>query len=259
MTITRKSIHQQLGEFLRQRREACKPEYFGLAAERRRTPGLRREEVAEMAGISTDWYARLEQGRESQPSRQTMLALAQTLRLTDAEQKHLFRLGNGKGYGEFKKEVVPTNLANLVHGLTTPAYITGARKDMVCWNAAAVDLFRDFGDLPDEERNTLYQMFTEPRLKSLFVDWKSEARSMLEGFRADYDLWAHTPEFAGLVATLNQKSPEFRRWWRLHAVQTRTTGVKHMSHARLGSIRVRYSTFQCEEAPHLTLILYTMA
>jgi transcriptional regulator with XRE-family HTH domain len=252
------SIHQQLGDFLRQRRERLAPGKVGLStSSRRRTPGLRREEVAELADISVDWYARLEQGRESLPSKATVEALARALLLSPMDRSHLLNLAIGDPGRVFKKEAVPTHLANLIHELSLPAYIIGARFDLLCWNKAATEMFRDFSKIPEKERNTLYQMFTSRELRKTYPDWESDARAMLETFRVNYDFWAHSAEFVALKDELRSLSVEFKRWWKAHGVRTKASGVKLIRHRSLGQMKLLYSTFQSNDNPDLKLVLYT--
>lgn len=255
--VTSKSVHEQLGEFLRQRRERSDPGEFGFKdAGRRRTPGLRREEVAELAGISTDWYVRLEQGRESLPSKATVEKLAEALRLSAAERAHVLRLAVGSTGRVFKREAVPPHLAALIEELPTPAYVVGARCDLLCWNKAAVDLFRDFSKIPLPRRNTLLQLFTSPEVRNRYPKWEEEARSALESFRITYDFWSHSPEFNELVDQLNRESPEFARWWKAHEVRPKPSGKKVMTHPKHGRITLLYSTFQANDNPDLRLVLY---
>src|ERR1700728_4050651 len=151
------SNSKQLGEFLRRRRERLSPRDCGLpAGGRRRTPGLRREEVAERSGISVDWYIRLEQGRDSLPSRATAEALSKALKLGPTDRPHLIRLASPATRRAFIKENAPPNLVALVEGLNTPAYLIGARFDLLCWNRKAVELFRDYSKIPEPSRNSLY-------------------------------------------------------------------------------------------------------
>jgi len=250
----------ELGDFLRSRREKLSPKTVGLPlGRRRRTPGLRREEVAELAGISADWYVRLEQGRGSLPSRQTIDALAKALRLTPADHAHLLSLALGPPRRSFKRETVPANLVQLVKHLKSPAYIIGTRFDMLCWNRHAAKLFRDYSKIPEKERNTLYQMFTSPEIKDRYPDWASEARGMLENFRTNFDFWSDAPEFLELVEDLKRLSSEFRRWWKDHGVRKRTSGKKVIRHPTLGTITANYATFQASEDPRLTLVIYDVA
>jgi transcriptional regulator with XRE-family HTH domain len=251
------SVHQQLGELLRQRRETSNPRDFGITAGgRRRTPGLRREEVAELTGISVDWYVRLEQGRESLPSRATVEKLAEALHFSATERAHILRLTLGSTGRVFKRESVPPHVATLVEGLSTPAYVVGARRDLLCWNEAAIELFRDFSKIPVAKRNTLLQMFTSPEVRSRYPRWEDEARSALEDFRLTYDFWSHSPEFNALVDELRTDSREFARWWKAHQIRPKPSGRKLITHPRYGRVTVVYSTFQSNENPDLRLVLY---
>ncbi|AKU95556.1 DNA-binding protein [Labilithrix luteola] len=252
------SVHQQLGELLRRRRETADPVAFGFPGGRRRTPGLRREEVAERAGISVDWLVRLEQGRESLPSRSTVDALASALRLGENDHAHLLRLALGTSTPDrsWKRETVPPHLAALVRDLATPAYVLGARSDLLVWNDAAVDLFRDFSKVPVAERNTLLQLFVSPEVRARYPRWEEEARGALESFRITYDLRSHVPEFQALVDRLIRESREFARWWKAHEIRPKPSGKKMMVHPRLGRVRMTYSTFQSNDDPDLRLVLY---
>ncbi len=169
---------RELGDFLRARRGRLTPESVGLPHRRqRRTPGLRREEVAELAGIGVDWYIRLEQGRPVTPSIGTVDALARALRLTELEHQHLRALAGGGGHRPFQPETAPPALLRLLESLTQPAYVTGRRRDLVAWNAAADEVF-DFSSLAEDQRNILVSMLTHPRSRDLFGrDWADEAQA----------------------------------------------------------------------------------
>jgi transcriptional regulator with XRE-family HTH domain len=249
--------NRQIGELLRQRRERLNPADCGLPVmPRRRTPGLRREEVAELSGISVDWYVRLEQGRDSLPSRTTVDALAKALRLSPADHAHLVNLALGPPRRRFEKEIVPPHLVRMVADMNGPAYIIGARFDLLCWNRHAVALFRDYSKILAGQRNSLYQMFTAPEMKERYPEWEEEARGMLESFRVNYDFWSDSPEFIELVTDLKRLSPEFQFWWTDHGVRTRSSGEKVMRHPTLGMIQVDYATFRANDDPRLTLVVY---
>lgn len=255
-SMSRRTVHEQIGELLRRRREQTNPIELGFPPGRRRTPGLRREEVAERAGISVDWYVRLEQGRESLPSKATVEALANALRLSAMERSHLLRLALGTSGRPFVRETVPAHVVDLVNGLSTAAYVIGARCDLLHWNRAAVGLFRDFAKVPVAERNTLLQLFVSPAVRSRYPRWEEEARGALESFRVTYDFWSHAPEFNALVDELTARSPEFAQWWESHEIRPKPSGKKLMIHPELGRIRVAYSTFQSNDAPSQRLVLY---
>jgi len=253
------STNKQLGEFLRLKRESLSPKDLGLpVSKRRRTPGLRREEVAELAGISADWYMRLEQGRDSLPSKMTADALAKVLKLTPAERSHLLRLSRGSSSRVFKKESVPNDVVKLVQKLPTPAYVIGARFDILCFNSVLDEAFPELTKGTSSlEKNILYKIFMTPDARTYFINWDKEARDMLEGFRISYDLWAHAPEFIELVEKLKSISPEFRKWWKSHGVLPKVSGEKEIQHEKWGKMKLSYSLFQLVGLPDLKLVLYS--
>src|SRR5215471_4181362 len=173
----------ELGDFLRSRRERLSPMAVGLPiGRRRRTPGLRREEVAELAGIGVDWYVRLEQGRSVSPSVTTVDALARALRLSKVEHAHLRDLTRNADQRAFVRETVPEALRHLVEGLSQPAYITGRRWDVLVWNKAADEIFA-WGKLPEEDRNVLICILTLPATRKLFGKaWHDQARRVVAQF-----------------------------------------------------------------------------
>lgn len=248
----------ELGEFLQSRRARLKPGDIGLAVEgRRRAAGLRREEVARRAGISTEWYVKLEQGRVISPSTETLASLAQALMLGAVEEAHLRALAQGGREGRFLREAVPEVLRIVVEGLAEPAYVTGERWDILAWNGAAVKLFTDFGALPDEDRNILVYMLLDPAARKLFGgSWAAEAQRMVSLFRVNYDLWAPDAAFVELVERLHAGCPEFTAWWREHGVSAPVSGEKHLMHAARGPLDFRYSTFKANDDPRLKLSIY---
>ncbi len=250
-----------LGDFLRSRREKLSPAAAGLStAPRRRTPGLRRQEVAELAGIGIDWYIRLEQGRAISPSVTTIDALARALRLSKVEHAHLWALARNVDRRVFTRESVSEALRRLVESLNQPAYITGRRWDVLAWNEAAADIFTDFGRLAEADRNILSYVLTAPDARRLFgAAWGDEARRMVAQFRATHDLWAGDPAFISLLERLRQGSPEFATWWEAHDIRSGGAGRKLLNHPRHGELAFEYATFQANEDPSLKLAIYTPA
>ncbi|MGQ7933909.1 helix-turn-helix transcriptional regulator [Paraburkholderia sp. D1E] len=255
MTATTRT---QFGDFLRSRRKKLTPDAAGLNdGRRRRTPGLRREEVAELAGIGVDWYVRLEQGRVVSPSESTLDALAQALRLDKAEAAHLRALARRDEPRAFVRESVPPTIERLVASLDLPAYVTGRRWDLLAWNAAAEDLL-GFNRLAEADRNILIYMFIEPEARRLFAaSWSDEAHRMIALFRASHDLHAGDPAFVALVERLCANSGEFAKWWSTHDVRSGVSGQKVFVHAQRGTQRYEYSTFQANDDPALKLAIYT--
>lgn len=250
---------RELGDFLRSRRERLTAETAGLpSGHRRRTPGLRREEVAELAGIGVDWYTGLEQGRPVSPSATTLDALARALRLGAAEHAHLRALARGAGRRAFSRESVPDAIRRLIEGLDRPAYVTGRRWDVLAWNTAAVQVFTDFGRLAEEDRNILLYVLTDAGARRLFgPSWAEEARRMVAQFRATHDLWAADPAFVASLERLRRGCPEFSAWWEAHDVRGGGTGRKRLSHPEKGQLRFEYVTFQANDDPALKLAIYT--
>ena len=252
---------RELGDFLRSRREKLSLRTVGVPnGRRRRTPGLRREEVAELAGIGVDWYVRLEQGRTVRPSVMTIDALARALRLGKAEHAHLRALARSADRPAFSRETVPETIRRLVANLNAPAYVTGRRWDVLAWNAAAADIFTDFGRLAEEDRNILIYMLTDPQARYLFgAAWSGEAKRMVAQFRTTHDLWADDPAFVDLLARLRHCSPEFAIWWEAHDIRGVAAGHKHLSHPQKGVLRFEYASFQANDDPALKLVIYTPA
>jgi transcriptional regulator with XRE-family HTH domain len=253
-----KEPRNELGDFLRSRRERLAPKAVGLPmGRRRRTPGLRREEVAELAGIGVDWYIRLEQGRSVSPSVTTVDALARALRLTKVEHAHLRALTRSPDRRAFVRETVPDALRRLVEGLSQPAYITGRRWDVLVWNEAAEEVF-SFGKLPEEDRNVLICILTKPATRRLFGKaWNDQARRVVAQFRATHDLWAGDPAFVDLLERLRRGCPEFDGWWKAHDVRGAAAGQKQMTHPKKGVLHFEHASFQAEDDLALKLVVYT--
>lgn len=243
-----------LGDFLRSRRERLTPELVGLPPRpRRRTAGLRREEVAELADIGIDWYVRLEQGRAVTPSPATIDALAGALRLDETEHAHLRTLARRPARPAFARERAPEGSTRLVHGLDRPAYLTGRRWDVLAVNAAAAELFTGIDRLPPGDRNVLVYLLLTPMARDLLGDgWAEQARHATAQFRAAFDLWAPDAAFTGLATRLRRGSPEFGRWWEHHDIAQGGAGGKV-----LGGRAYDYATFQANEDPGLRLTVYT--
>lgn len=251
---------RELGDFLRSRRQRLAPVEAGLrAGPRRRTPGMRREEVAELAGISVDWYVRLEQGRAVTPSRATVDALAQVLRLDAAERAHLLALARLAPEPKPERGQVSSALRQLLDAMPQPAYVTNLRWDLLAWNAPAQALF-GMDQVAPAGLNVLVYMLTEPRARVLFGDgWAAEARRLVARFRACYDLEADDAGFTALAARLHAGCPEFAAWWRLHDVHGAASGRKMMRDPVKGFVPFNYATFQAYDDPALRLAIFSPA
>ena len=209
---------QELADFLRSRRERIKPDAAGLAgASRRRTPGLRREEVAEIAGVGATWYTWLEQARDIQPSDETLDRLARALRLNEAETEHLYRLAGpaSRPRGEVEsQESAPNALRRAIDEfISCPAVVLGRRWDVLAANERAYQTFPGLRELPPERLNWVYLVFCGPRAKLNLIDWETNARRVLAEFRLGVAGILDSPWVSELVDELKAKSSEFRAWW----------------------------------------------
>jgi transcriptional regulator with XRE-family HTH domain len=251
----------ELADFLRQRRAALQPADVGLPnGGRRRTPGLRREEVAQLAGVGTTWYTWLEQGRDVRASLEVLESIAAALRLSPAERAHLILLGRGEPPPSHRPppEKVSPTLRRLVENLgANPAFILGRRWDYLAWNTAAVALLGDLGALPKPERNHVWQMFMDPARRELFTDWERSIRLMVARFRADSAHHVGDPSFEELINALRRSSPEFCRLWKRHEVATAGVGRKEMNHPVAGLLVFEHAVFHPAEAPDQRLVLHS--
>jgi transcriptional regulator with XRE-family HTH domain len=248
-----------LGTYLRDRRTRLDPAAFGFPAGRRRTPGLRREEVAHRSNISATWYTWLEQGRGGAPSADVLHRIAGALMLTDIEREHLFLLGLGRPPEVRYKaaEGVTPRLQRLLDALDgSPALIKTATWDVVAWNRAAAAVLTDYGALPPGQRNILRLIFGDPRVRAAQHDWESIARFVVGAFRADAARAGAVSEVGQLVDELCAISAEFEALWRENDVRGHGEGVKHLRHPILGELALEYSAFAVDGRPDLSMIVY---
>ena len=252
---------RELADLLRSRRERLQPADVGLSAgARRRTRGLRREEVAQLAAISTTYYTFLEQGRDVHPSRQVLDALARALRLAPAERAHLYELAHGHQPPDARQpdEVLAPAVAALVDRLDPhPTYVTGRRFDVLAANRAARALWTDWSLLPPQERNMLWWMFTAPVARTTLIQWEAEASALLARFRAAADRHPDEPEFAALIQRLQAASAEARAWWPRHDVVALSSGTKRLHHPLLGDLDLQYVVLQVADDPEQKLVTFT--
>lgn len=248
-----------LGAYLRDRRTRLDPSAFGFPGKRRRTPGLRREEVAQRANISPTWYAWLEQGRGGAPSPDVLNRIANGLMLTEAEREHLFMLGLGR-LPEVRYKAgggVTPRLQRLLDALeVSPAIVKTATWDVVAWNRAAAAVLTDYGTLPPQQRNILRLVFGNSRIRAAQDDWNSTARFVVGAFRADTARAGAVSEVGQLVAELCAASPEFEALWCDNDVRVHGEGTKRLRHATLGLIELEYSSFAVDGRPDLGMIVY---
>ena len=251
-----------LGTYLKDRRARLDPAAFGFPPQRRRTPGLRREEVAQRANISATWYTWLEQGRGGAPSADVLERIAGALMLTDVEREHLFLLGLGRPseVRYRKNEGVTPRLQRVLDALQPcPALIRTATWDVVAWNHAATVMLTDYGAVPPEQRNVLRFIFLDPRVRAAQYDWESVARFVVGAFRVDAARAGAAAQVQPLVDELCRLSPEFKAMWGDNDVHSHGEGVKHIRHPLLGPIAFEYSAFAVDGRPDLSMVVYNPA
>ncbi|MGP3955736.1 helix-turn-helix transcriptional regulator [Nonomuraea sp. 3N208] len=258
---------QALGQLLRSRRERLRPGDVGLpAGSRRRTAGLRREEVALLANMSVTYYTFLEQGRPVRPSAQVLDALADALRMSGAERQYLRVLarggedGPGPGTAAAPTEWIDPEVVALVQRLEPfPTIVKGRRWDVLASNPAARELFADWDELPDGERNLVRWMFTAAHARTVYLEWEPEARAMLGRFRLAAAGHPDDPGFEALIEELKGDSEEVRQWWPRHDVMAVGSGSKKLRHPRLGPLNYSHVVLQLADNPDQTLVTYSTA
>jgi transcriptional regulator with XRE-family HTH domain len=252
---------EELADFLRRRRAGIRPGDVGLpSGGRRRTPGLRREEVALLAGVGTTWYTWLEQGRDVRASMDVFEAIARALRLTAAERSHLILLGRGEEApaSEPPAERISPTLRRLIENLgPNPAMVLGRRWDYLAWNRAACAVFGDFGNIPRAARNHLWQLFMNPLRREMVGDWDEATRLAAAKFRADSASHLGDPSFEELILALRQASPEFCKAWKRHEVARVGEGRKEIHHPVAGTLVFEHAVFHPVEASEQRLTLYS--
>jgi transcriptional regulator with XRE-family HTH domain len=261
--MTRDEIRRrELSNFLRTRRARISAADVGLhTASRRRTPGLRREEVAQLAGMSVTWYTWLEQARPISVSAEMLDSLARVLRLDGIERVQLFQLAlrepvfTSKPGAQRISPLLKQMLDQMEH---LPAFIAGPRFDVLGWNLAA-DAFFGFAGIASRERNMVWLFFTDSKLRSLIVDWPTRARDVLARFRVNYGRHAGDKHFVELVERLKSVSSEFAEWWPRHDVLPQSEGLKHYNHPRAGRLQLQHVSFSVMDDPELILTILAPA
>ncbi|GCB44927.1 helix-turn-helix transcriptional regulator [Streptomyces sp. NL15-2K] len=234
---------RELAQFIRSRRERRKPEDVGLpVVGHRRTPGLRREEVATLAGLSITWYTWLEQAREIKVSRQVLGSLATALGLDQVERDHLFRLAGEVPPGDaLPSAALPQQYELLLTHLNpNPAFIVNRRFDILAWNQGCELLYGDLGALPPRRRNVLWLTFTSPEVRAMSQDWEEEASYALALFRTQVGERILDPDVVVLLHELEESSPDFSRLWQLKEVAPFVPKPRTVNHPRLGVIELEY-------------------
>ncbi len=254
------SRRRELADFLRTRREKLKPEQLGITqVSRRRTPGLRREEVAEIAGVGTTWYTWLEQARDIQPSADVLKRLAQALMMNPAETRHLFTLAGRAAPVEVEemREVPSENLLRILNAFPLPGLLLGSRWDVIAINPEAQKTFKALPSLVDARGNWLHFYFTQMDRKAV-LNWETLAKKMISDFRLSVSDSLDQPWVAEIVEELRAKSPEFASYWREHDVTDAAATLVEVQ-TESGVIKYERAMLRAAEDPRLKLVLYTIA
>jgi transcriptional regulator with XRE-family HTH domain len=262
MTSTAKVHDNVLGKFLQDRRAKLDPAAFGFRAKGRRTPGLRREEIALRANISATWYTWIEQGRGGEPSADVLDRIAGAFGLAPVEREHLFLLAQRR-----MPEVcyrasggVTPRLQRMLDALElSPAFIKTPTWDVVAWNRTAALVLTDYGTLAPDQRNILRLLFCNSKVRASIESWERHARLAVAAFRRETARTGATEKAKKLVEELSQSSPEFAAMWVDNVVSDFGEGIKHLTHAIAGPLALEYSTFTIDDRPDLALMIYSPA
>jgi transcriptional regulator with XRE-family HTH domain len=252
----------ELSEFLRTRRARLSPADVGLAdhGRRRRVPGLRREELAQLAGVSVAYYTRLEQGNGRNVSIEVLTAISTALRLSDAEHAHLLHLAKPTRHSRRatpRRQQVRAALSELLSAMEgVPAYVWGRRTDVLAWNRTASAVFGDWAARAPQDRNWARITFLDPTARDLFVDWEAKAADVVGQLRLDAGQHPNDPLLAALIGELSVKSEDFRRLWAVHDVKRKSHGSMRLMHPLAGELTVRYETFALATDEELALSTY---
>ncbi|MFJ2171425.1 helix-turn-helix domain-containing protein [Streptomyces sp. NPDC087851] len=251
----------ELGEFLKARRAELTPRAVGLpdSSGPRRVAGLRREEVAQLTAISTDYYTRMEQGRMA-PSAPVLKAVADALHLDEDQRRYLFGLTGMETAGPRRRALqkVQPQLRRVLEDFTsTPAIVMGRRMDVIAWNPLAAALITDFGAVPEKRRNYVRILFADPAMRTLYADWKSVARTAVAQLRMEAAKYPDDPRLTALVGELSVQDADFREWWAAHHVATLSVGTKVLHHPIAGELSLDWDTLTASTDPDQQLVVWT--
>ncbi len=249
-----------MGEFLRSRRARLRPDEVGLIEHgtRRRVPGLRREELALLAGVSVDHYIRLEQGRTLHFSESVLDAVSRALRLSDVERDHLYRLARPRADNEPAEQRVRPGLRLLVDSAEVPTVVLGRGTQVLAWNPLAAALFTDFGALPAEHRNLARLIFLDEGMRALYEDWPAKLADVTGYLRLEATRHPNDRDITTLIAELHTASEEFRARWQQHGLKEKTHGRYAYLHPLVGRIELNFETLRLPGDPDQAVIAHTV-
>ncbi|MGH3980169.1 MAG: helix-turn-helix transcriptional regulator [Pseudonocardiaceae bacterium] len=255
---------KELAKFLRSRRQRITPADVGLpAGPRRRTDGLRREEVAVLAGLSPTWYTYMEQGRDIHPSAAVLDSLARVLQLSDHERQYMYLLAHGQAPQTAPDSPDRDTAHELVRRLVDvtdewdyPVYAFDPVGTILAWNSACAVWYTDFADLPDGYRNIIWWMFTSSQARDCFVHWEHDARDMVARYRAYHATQLVSAERRRVISELEQRSPEFRRWWHDHDVHGQYGRTRVLRHPERGPVRLHVAVLHPADDPNVSVAFH---
>jgi transcriptional regulator with XRE-family HTH domain len=255
---SRLPIDQQRAEFLRSCRARIKPSDLGLPVpQRKRTDGLRREDVAALSGVSVSWYTWLEQGRDMRVSDDVLERICQTFRLSEDERVYLFSLVQHRPprLPQDARFEAPPEITRMIQRMGAPAMIMNLRWDVLAWNRLMAVLFRDYGAAPPTERNLVHILFSQTSQYDDPEEFEKMARRVLAKLRVDYSKSENDPKFEAMIRRLNTTSPVFRRLWRAPEINVKSYGIHRFRHPRYGELTFEHTSYVPDGHPAMRVII----
>lgn len=242
--------NRELGLFLKKKRSTLRPEQFGLNADKkRRVEGLKREEIAALAGVSIDWYVRIEQGQNVNPSIEVLLALSKVLHLNDEEKRYLFNLSDKKlPLEEPAPLAISATLQKFLDNQNPNiAYVTDSRLTIIAWNTAALKVYGNYAEMNEKARNSVWRTFNDEYMKNLLDDWEGHSKLRVEQLRANYSYYENDPAINMIIEELSAKNALFNTWWNNQGIMGTPEGQKLLHHPIAGNLYLNYISFKSTE------------
>lgn len=241
---------KELGLFLKKKRATLSPNQFGLELnKRRRVEGLKREEVADLAGVSIDWYVRIEQGQNVNPSIEVLNSLSKVLQLNNEEKRYLFNLSDKKLQVEDSNNITISKTLQEFLDAQNPniAYVTDNSWNMIAWNKAALKVYGNYEEMNEKERNTIWRAFNDDYLKELLDNWEGHSKLRVEQLRANYSYYENDNKIKEIINELDKKNPLFHKWWNNQEIMGTPEGQKLLHHPIVGNLYLNYISFKSTE------------
>ncbi|GKU26531.1 helix-turn-helix transcriptional regulator [Clostridium folliculivorans] len=250
--------NKELGLFLKKKRSTLRPEQFGIKLEkRRRVEGLKREEVADLAGVSLDWYVRIEQGQDVNPSVEVLLALSRVLQLNNEEKRYLFNLSDKKMPAEDTSKIIISDTLQKFLDSQNPniAYITDSKLTIIGWNKAALKVYGNYERMSEKERNSVWRSFNDNYMKELLDNWEGHSRLRVEQLRANYSCYENDAKINEIIDELNSKNSFFNEWWNEQGIKGTPEGQKLLHHPMVGKLYLSYISFKSTEIEEASITI----